>query len=209
MKRIAALIISLLMLCSGCGYQLGLAGKDTSIKRVYCYTVRNKTLQPGIEMHLTNTIIRTLQQKGEHIEVVKDKDKADTFLYVEVTEYDRAPARFNEADFLQQSSVTMFAQMFLYRSDVEDQLKRLRDPDRVKSDVTDDQEEPVVKPLYSDMVSASSRYYIEPNQPEGERSIMPQLYEEMANAIVDNIINRWTVPGSTSSSGFVIPEREL
>ena len=41
MKRLCIVFI-LAILCvytSGCGYQLGLVGKDTSVNKVYCYTL--------------------------------------------------------------------------------------------------------------------------------------------------------------------------
>jgi hypothetical protein len=185
---------------AGCGYQLGLVGKDTSIQNVYCYTVKNKTRIPGVEMHLTNAIIHALQQYGEHIKVVKNKNEADTFLYVEATSYERSPARFNEADFLQQSIVVMFADIYLFRADVEEQIKRPAN----KSDEKESTE-PIVNPFFKTTVSADSRYFIEPNQPEGENSIRPQLFDKLAREIVHQMVNRWSTPSNSTSSPSKAP----
>jgi len=177
-KLCLALIVSACL--SGCGYQLGLVGKDTSINYVYCYTVKNETRMPGMEMHATNSIINTLSRRGGHVKVVSDKNKADTFLYVKLIDYDRASARFDEADVTQQSMVNLYATMYLYRSPIDDQLKE-------KNENT-----PQLTPFLEIDISATATYFLEPNQPEGERSIRPQLYYELSNKIVDQIVNRWS-----------------
>ena len=157
-------------------------------------------------MPLTNAIIHALQQYGEHIEVVKNKEEADTFLFVSLTVYDRSPARFNEADFLQQSVVTAFAEMALYRVDVEEQLKN-----PPKEPLEEELVAPLVKPFFSSTVSADAQYFIEPNQPEGENSVRPQLYEELAREVVHQIVNRWVTPSSPNvpSQTVSVPESTL
>ena len=170
---------------SGCGYQLGLVGRDTSIKYVYCYTVKNETRVPGMEMPATNSIINALNRRGGHVKVVSDKDKADTFLYVKLTDYDRSSARFDEADITQQSMLNLYAEMYLYRSPIDDQLHE-------KNENT-----PELTPFLKADIAATATYFLEPNQPEGERSIRPQLYYELSDKIVDQIVNRWSTEPET------------
>ena len=172
---------------SGCGYQLGLAGQDTSIKKVYCYTVKNETRVPGMEIHATNAIIKTLNRRGGGIKVVSNKTEADTFLYVKLTDYERSAARFDEADMTQQSMITLYSTMYLYRVPIDDQLKsKPNDLSEVESFLQTD-------------ICATATYFLEPNQPEGERSIRPQLYYELSNKIVDQIVYRWSTEPENDS----------
>ncbi|MCD6460263.1 hypothetical protein J7L67_06310 [bacterium] len=164
---------------AGCGYQLGLAGKDASIQNIYCYTVKNETRIPGMEMPATNSIINTLNRRGANLKVVSDQNKADTFLYVKLLDYERSAARFDEADITQQSVVTLYASMKLYHSPIDIQSNK-KDEDTTDAD-----------PFFEIEISATCTYFLEPNQPEGERSIRPQLYDKLSDEIVDQIVNRW------------------
>lgn len=162
---------------NGCGYQLGLVGQDTSVKNVYCYTVINETRKPGLEMPMTNSIINAFHHAGTHVKIVSDKNEADTFLLVKLVDFSRAPARFNEADFLQQSQATLYADMYLYRTDVDPRSPNLNTvPERA---------------FYHARIAQSATYFVQPNQPEGEQSIHPQLFDKVSTDIVNKIVERW------------------
>lgn len=171
----AIIVISFL---SGCGYQLGLVGQDTSIQNIYCYTVVNQTRKPGLEMPMTNTIIAAFQQYSGGIKIVNSKEEADSFLLVRLTGFDRAPARFNDADVLEESHVTLYADVFVYNYDVDPRMSDIKGST-------------VIHPVYETSVSASATYFLDPNQPEGEQAIFPQLYDKMSREIVTSIIERW------------------
>ena len=90
MMRVAVSILLVsIFFVSGCGYQLGLVGRDMSIQKIYLYTVVNNTRRPGLEMHATNAIIRAVQRYGAHLEVVSDVNQADTYMVVKLDNIDR------------------------------------------------------------------------------------------------------------------------
>ncbi len=177
------LLLSLILpfTLTGCGYQLGLAGQDTSINNIYIYTVVNKTRKPGLEMPVTNAVINAFHNAGSYLKVVEDKKDADAFLVVKLTRIDRAPARFDESDFLEESLVTLYAEVALYDFDLDPRL----------SDIQSDENTEEIEPLYHASLAESATYFLQPNQPEGERSIHPQLFDKLSRKIVNSIAERW------------------
>jgi len=184
MKFFNVIFIAILIVaCNGCGYKLGLAGKDESIRKIYVYTVINETRKPGLEMPMTNAVINAFHYYGSGITVTNHKDEADTFLIIKLTTYDRAPARFNRADIVEESVVNIYAEFQVYRSK----------PDRNNNiDGTQVNGIQLIKPYFDCTVSASTTYFLSPNQPEGERSIQNVLLDKLARKIVDNIVYRWS-----------------
>ncbi|MCB1195933.1 hypothetical protein KDK77_07090 [bacterium] len=174
-------------LCSsilyGCGYQLGLVGTDKNVKKIYCYTVRNHTRRPGLEMPATNSIIRELQKRGEFLTVVSNPEDADTYLYVALIAITRTAARLSDADFLEESSVALTAEIRLYHSQISYDEETF----------TVIESEP---PFYTQAVVVDTSFFIEPNQPEGEYAIIPQLMEKLGRDVVYKILDRWNVPES-------------
>ncbi len=168
---------------SGCGYQLGLAGKDESLKKIYVYTVTNETRKPGLEMPMTNCVINAFHYYGCGITTTNKKEEADSFLVVKLTTYDRAPARFNRADIVEESVVNIYADFQVYK--IKPDLNN-------KFNSSDNKGVQLIKPYFERTVSASSTYFLSPNQPEGERSIQPQLLDKLSREIVDAIVYKWS-----------------
>ena len=176
---IAIMLTSLFM--NGCGYKLGLVGTDQSVRHVYCYTVRNESRRPGLEMPATNSIIREIQKRGDRLTVVSSPDQADTFLVVTITTVTSSASRLDDSDFLEESKVDLNAQMALYRTEIsydEDTFELIEHE----------------APFFESSISVASTFFIEPNQPEGEYSIIPQIMEKLGREIVYKILDRWNVP---------------
>lgn len=96
-----ALLLPLLAVLAGCaGYQLGPVKPKRleGIEKIAVHTIRNQTLEPRIEMLLTNTIIKQFQQDGT-FRIVRDKD-ADAILEVELEQILRRPARLQSGNVL-------------------------------------------------------------------------------------------------------------
>ncbi len=183
MKRVMSIftlfsLLAVLCFLPGCGYKLGLTGMDKPYKNIYCYTVVNETRKPGLEMPMTNAIIDAFHHYGGSIKIVTNKEEADAFMLVKLTSFVRSPARFDDADFLEESSVSLYAELFLYPYDL----------DPRESDI---QQNALVKPIYHVNFAESATYFLEPNQPEGERSILPQLYDKISREIVSLVVERW------------------
>jgi outer membrane lipopolysaccharide assembly protein LptE/RlpB len=79
---------------SGClGYHIGPA-KPSVMRDVHVIAVptfANKTLLPRIEVLVTDTLIKQLQQDGTYR--IADEDQADAILKAEITDVTRIPAR--------------------------------------------------------------------------------------------------------------------
>jgi outer membrane lipopolysaccharide assembly protein LptE/RlpB len=86
--------IAVFLLLTGClGYHLGPV-KPSVLRDVHVIAVpvfENKTLLPRIEVLITDSVIKQLQQDGTY--KVANENNADAVLKAEITEIDRAPAR--------------------------------------------------------------------------------------------------------------------
>lgn len=88
------LFIAVFFLLTGClGYHLGPA-KPIVLRDVHAIAVpvfENKTLLPRIEVLITDSVIKQLQQDGTYR--ISNENNADAILKAEITEISRAPAR--------------------------------------------------------------------------------------------------------------------
>lgn len=86
--------IAVCLLLTGClGYHLGPV-KPSVLRDVHVIAVptfENKTLLPRIEVLITDSVIKQLQQDGTYR--VANENNADAILKAEITEISRAPAR--------------------------------------------------------------------------------------------------------------------
>jgi outer membrane lipopolysaccharide assembly protein LptE/RlpB len=86
--------IAVFFLLTGClGYHLGPA-KPNVLRDVHTIAVpvfENKTLLPRIEVLITDSVIKQLQQDGTYR--IANENNADAILKAEITEISRAPAR--------------------------------------------------------------------------------------------------------------------
>ena len=100
MRRFLALVLTLAI--SGCaGYTLGPI-KPTpmrSVTRLHVKNFQNDTLEPRVEVLLTNLLIKQLQQDGTY--EITDEGRADAILTVKLNEIERRPARSLRGNVLQ------------------------------------------------------------------------------------------------------------
>jgi len=86
--------LAVFFLLTGClGYHLGPA-KPNVLRDVHTIAVpvfENKTLLPRIEVLITDSVIKQLQQDGTYR--IANENNADAILKAEITEISRAPAR--------------------------------------------------------------------------------------------------------------------
>src|SRR5688572_5647257 len=87
---------------TGCaGYEVGPI-KPTPMKtvqRLHVKNIINDTLQPRIEVLLTNLLIKQIQQDGTY--EITDENRADAILQVKLNEIERRPARSLRGNVLQ------------------------------------------------------------------------------------------------------------
>jgi hypothetical protein len=86
--------VAVFFLLTGClGYQVGPV-KPSVLRDIHDIAVpvfENKTLLPRIEVLITDSVIKQLQQDGTY--KVANENNADAILKAEITEIDRTPAR--------------------------------------------------------------------------------------------------------------------
>jgi hypothetical protein len=90
---LAALLVAFSL--SGCaGYRIGEVKPHylEGIRTIAIPTFRNETFQPRVEILLTNTVIKQLQQDGTF--QITTEEKADAVLHGSVRGVSRAPVRF-------------------------------------------------------------------------------------------------------------------
>ena len=106
MKHKPFFLFFLLMLVAsvlGCGYtQKSVLPRD--IKTIYVDTVKNKisidtvyAYEPGLEMKITQAIIRRLNQDG-NLRVVSNKEQADAVLETDLTKFEQGGLRFSSLE---------------------------------------------------------------------------------------------------------------
>ena len=106
MKSLLTAAVCLIL--TGClGYHVGPVkpGALRNVQVIAVPTFENKTLLPRIEVLVTDSVIKQLQQDGTYRIAVKDN--ADAVLKAEITEITRAPARSVRGNVLATTEFTL------------------------------------------------------------------------------------------------------
>lgn len=102
MRLFVFMLLTATMFFSGCGYTRHTV-LPRNMKTIYVETVKNKldveeiyAYQPGLEMDITNAVIRKLQVDGT-IKVV-EQSKADVILKTDLLKFEQEGLRFNNLE---------------------------------------------------------------------------------------------------------------
>jgi len=170
-KGMAVLFLAVLVGLSGCGYTRKTV-LPRNIKTIYVETVKNKldveriyAYQPGLEMDITNAVIRRLQQDGT-VKVVT-QDKADAILKTDLLAFEQEGLRF-----------TNLEEVSEYRLFVEVSLKLI---DRKTGDII--WEEP--------HFTGDNEYYVSDVTSIGEQKAAVDVVNKLAFNIADRIVQDW------------------
>lgn len=178
MKRISYILTMILLVSPGCGYRVG-SILPSNIRTISVPTFKNLTMEPGIEISVTNEIINQFQIDGT-LKVVEDDAEADVKLIGELIEYRREPLRFQGRDFREVSE---------YRLRL---ITRLTLID-VKTD-TPTWQNRVVEGETTYFTSGSFRD-VERTAlgalTEQERTQLPTLLEDLAHDVVESVVEGW------------------
>lgn len=108
---ILSFLAAFLIVSSGCGYTRQ-AALPEGIKTVYVQTVKNKipvnkiyAYHPGLEMAITNALVKRFRQDG-NLQVV-DQDKADAILQTELTLFEQEGLRFTSLESVEEYRLVM------------------------------------------------------------------------------------------------------
>jgi len=174
MKNLRQIGIGLLvtaMILSGCGYTRKTV-LPRNIKTIYVETVKNKidvekiyAYQPGLEMDITNAVIRRLQQEG--IVKVVTKEHADAILKTDLLSFVQEGLRFTNLQSVQEY------QLFIE--------VRLRLVDAKTGDLI--WEEPTF--------TGDNEYFVSDVTSIGQQKAAQDAIQRLAFNIVDRIVQDW------------------
>jgi Lipopolysaccharide-assembly len=166
-KKSLAAALSCLCL-SGClGYHVGPVKPATlrDIHTIAVPTFTNRTLHPRIEVLVTSTVIKQLQQDGT-FQIVGD-DKADAILRGEIFDISRAPARSVRGSVLATTEFTLNM--------------------RVRYRLVDRNGQPLAA---SDAVGSTS-FFVGTDVTTDERQALPLATEQLATQLASQLSEGW------------------
>lgn len=161
--------IAVFLLLTGClGYQLGPV-KPSVLRDVHVIAVptfENKTLLPRIEVLITDSVIKQLQQDGTYR--VANENNADAVLKAEITEIDRTPARSLRGNVLATTEFNLTMHV------------------RYKLETSSGT---VLMPLAE--VIGTTSFFVGTDVTTDERQALPLAAEELANHLVTQLSEGW------------------
>ena len=171
MRNLGVWGLVLAMAFSGCGYTRKTV-LPRNIKTIYVETVKNKldvekiyAYQPGLEMDITNAVIRGFQQDGTA--KVVEQNKADAILKTELLQFEQEGLRFTNLEGVSE-----------YRLFV---VVKLRLEDAKTGDLI--WEEP--------NFTGDNEYYVTDVTSIGEQKAAVDVVRKLATNIVDRVVEDW------------------
>jgi hypothetical protein len=164
-----SIVAALSCLClSGClGYHVGpvKAAALRDIHTIAVPTFTNRTLHPRIEVLVTDTVIKQLQQDGT-FQIAGD-DKADAILHAQIYDITRAPARSVRGSVLATTEFTLTMQV------------------RYKLVGRDG------RPLAQGGASGTTSFFVGSDVTTDERQALPLATEQLATQLVSQLSEGW------------------
>jgi len=167
---LAAFLISLIL--PGCGYTTRSAMPE-NIKSIYVKTVVNKinvaeiiAYKPGLEIDITNAIVRRLQRDG-NLKVVKTPEEADVILESDMIHFDQEGLRFSRLETSQELKIFIVLSVKLIDAKSEQVLW----------------EEP--------NFSGDQEYFISKLRDQAQDDAASLAVERLARNVVDRIVEDW------------------
>jgi hypothetical protein len=166
----ASLVLFAAVALSGCaGYRVGdVSGRNIQgVRSVYVPVVNNTSLEPDIQMSVTNAIIRRFNDDGTL--TVNQNANADSELDVVITNVDHTPYRSSNSDIL----VTAEYQV------------------QIEANVTYINRRIGRKIFENISVVGTTTFFTQSNIQEGERQALPLAAQDLANNTVKLITEGW------------------
>jgi hypothetical protein len=166
----ASLVLFAAVALSGCaGYRVGdVSGRNIQgVRSVYVPVVKNTSLEPDIQMSVTNAIIRRFNDDGTL--TVNQNANADSELDVVITNVDHTPYRSSNSDIL----VTAEYQV------------------QIEANVTYINRRIGRKIFENISVVGTTTFFTQSNIQEGERQALPLAAQDLANNTVKLITEGW------------------
>lgn len=112
MKRLIIASFLTLLIIAGCGYTAG-SLVPGHIKTIYVESFKNETNEPDIDIEATNNIKDRFAWNGQ-LEIVNDKDQADSMLSGTITDYEKQPLAFGDNDEITEYRLVITVDMVFY-----------------------------------------------------------------------------------------------
>ena len=164
-------ILCCLISMSGCGYTRQ-AALPEGVKTIYVQTVQNKipvekiyTYQPGLEMLISNNLVKRFKQDG-NLQVV-EKDKADAILETDLVAYDQDGLRFNNLETVEEYRLRMTVNL------------RLRDAKSSRIILEENE------------FTGDAEYFVSEIRSIGREEASQRAAERLARNVVDRIVEDW------------------
>ncbi len=162
--------LTLLAVLGGCaGYRLGsVGGKNIQgVTSVYVPVIKNRTLEPSIDVSTTAAIIRAFEQDGTLS--TSQNEAADSELSVTINEVRREMLQSEQLD---AQAGNQFQVMLVAK-------------------VTYINRKTGQKVVDNATVSGSNSYFVQGDQVEAERQALPMAEQDLAKKIVSLIVEGW------------------
>ncbi len=163
-------VLLLVLSLTGCaGYRVGnISGRDIQgVRSIYVPVARNSSLEPDIQVTVTNAIVRRFNNDGT-LEV-NQTSNADSELDVTITDVHRTATRSSTSDVL----VTAQYQL------------------TIQAKVTFTNRRLGRKIFENTLVSGSTTFFTQANIQEGERQALPLAAEDLATNAVKLVTEGW------------------
>lgn len=160
----------LVLALSGCaGYRVGdISGRDLQgVRSVYVPAAKNASLEPDLQMVVTNAIIRRFNDDGTL--TVNQNSSADSELDLTITNIDHTPIRSSTSDLL----ITAEYQV------------------RIEATVTYVNRKLGRKIFENVPVNGSTNFFTQADIQEAERQALPLAAEDLANNTVKLVTEGW------------------
>lgn len=170
-RFLSAVLVVLMAGLAGCGYTTKTV-LPRNVKTIYVETVKNKlkaediyAYQPGLEMDITNAVIRRLQQDG-NLKVV-EQQKADAILKTDLLSLEQEGLRFDQLESVKEYRLFIVVGLKLVDGKTGETLW----------------EEP--------NFSGDTEYFVTDVTSLGEQRAALQVVDRLAKNVVDRIVEDW------------------
>lgn len=157
---------------SGCGYSRTQV-LPHDIKTIYVDVVKNKielkdvyAYQPGLEMSITNAIIRRLNRDG-NLRVVQSRENADAILKADLTRFEQEGLRFSSLERVEEYKLYIVLDLRLYKAPEESLIWQEAE------------------------FSGNSEYFVSGVRSIARQEATERAIEDLAVNVVDRIVEDW------------------
>ncbi|MDX6767723.1 MAG: LPS assembly lipoprotein LptE [Candidatus Methylacidiphilales bacterium] len=167
---IASVVLIPLLTLSGCsGYRLGnVPYKEMEgVRSIYVPTVKNKTLEPSLQIAATNAILRAIDNDGTYHSA--RSSAADATLEVTLSQFSRKPIRSNRENL----TTTIQYRLTIVATGT---LTNHRTGQKVFSELT---------------ATGETDFFVQDDLQESERQAAPTALDQMAQRLVNQITEGW------------------